>query len=236
MKNVVMAISLLLSLSASAGTFNIADYNKRNPDFKATSSKPTPISGVHEITFEDGGVGYMDDGGRYLFVGGLFDLASKQLLTPTRSSPAATATAERINIDSLPLYGAITVKRGNGRRRLVVFSDPDCPHCRQLEQALAGITDITLYIFPYPLMELHPEAFDRAAGALCHSEPVKGWQLAVAGGAGLPKPSERCRKKIEAIQKLGKLLSVTVTPTLINSAGFRANGALTTKELLQWIQ
>jgi len=40
----------------------------------------------------------------------------------------------------------VKVQRGNGKRVLAMFSDPYCPACKQFEQTLQQLDDITIYV------------------------------------------------------------------------------------------
>jgi len=242
MRSLLFVVAALLAGAAHAG-IDLSDYNKNNPDYKAVSAKPSALPGVFEVTFADGGVGYMDAAAKFLLVGALFDLKTKQMLTPTAKQNAVApgqaaqrAPAAPININSLPLAGAIKIVRGNGKRKLVLFSDPDCPFCRELESTLDRVSDSTVYVFPYPIAELHPRAADKAASAYCHSDPVTGWRIAVLGGGALPKASDACKKKVSATVALGEHLGLTMTPTIFNSAGVRRSGSMSAQELVTWIQ
>ena len=63
----------------------------------------------------------------------------------------------RINFNDLPLTDAIKVVKGNGKRKIAIFSDVDCPYCKRLEKKeLSNVDNITIYTFLYPL-EIHPK-------------------------------------------------------------------------------
>ena len=83
---------------------------------------------------------------------------------------------------SLPLDLAVKVQRGNGKRVLAMFSDPYCPACRQFEQALAQVDDITIYYFMYPV--IRPELADHSRAVWCSPDRAKAWlELAANDGA-----------------------------------------------------
>jgi thiol:disulfide interchange protein DsbC len=247
MKSILFLLAMFISGGALATGFDIAEYNKANADYKVTAAKATDLPGIFEVTFADGGVGYMDAEAKFLLVGYLFDLKSKKMLTPTVGQGSAQSQAQkigaaaqpqpqRININSLPLNGAIKIVRGNGKGRLVLFSDPDCPYCKELEHNISKLENVTVYVFPYPVAELHPNAAEKAASAYCHANPATGWRIATLGGGALPRPNEACRKKVAATVKLGDHLGLTMTPTMFNGAGQRRTGAISAQELSQWIQ
>lgn len=45
-------------------------------------------------------------------------------------------TQNQIDWKKLPLKDAIKSVKGTGKRQLAIFSDPNCPYCKQLEVEL----------------------------------------------------------------------------------------------------
>jgi thiol:disulfide interchange protein DsbC len=66
------------------------------------------------------------------------------------------ASQPKIDVNQLDVKDAI--KFGSGSRKLYVLSDPDCPYCRRLDEELEKLKDVTIYLFPAPLEQLHPNA------------------------------------------------------------------------------
>jgi thiol:disulfide interchange protein DsbC len=137
----------------------------------------------------------------------------------------------KIDFSTLPLNQAIKVVKGNGSRKLVVFSDVDCPYCKRLERnELSNITDVTIYTFLYPIEQLHPDAANKSKLIWCAKDRVKAWedwilrdQLASSAGS--------CEVPLEKVGELARKIGVTSTPTLIFSDGKRMLGAQPHKEI-----
>jgi thiol:disulfide interchange protein DsbC len=131
----------------------------------------------------------------------------------------------------LPLNQAIKVVKGNGSRKLAVFSDPDCPFCKQLEQqALVGLNDVTIYTFLFPLAELHPDAANKAKAIWCAQDRTRAWQDWMLNGQ-LPKGATTCATPVEENAELGKKLGIRGTPLLIFANGKRVSGAIPAQEI-----
>ncbi|MEY4928422.1 MAG: hypothetical protein RL279_161, partial [Pseudomonadota bacterium] len=124
------------------------------PKFKVESISKTPYPGLYEV-FMAGQIIYTDEKMTFLIAEGrLVDPKSRKDLTSERMDELT-----KIDFAKLPLDQAIKVVKGNGSRKLVVFSDVDCPYCKRLEQnELSNITDVTVYTFLYPIVQLHPDA------------------------------------------------------------------------------
>mgnify|MGYP001356988696 FL=1 len=179
--------------------------------------RPTPLPGIYEVTMGRN-LAYVGSDGRYFLFGHLYDMREQRDLTADRLE-----AARLIDFASLPLADAITTVRGNGARVLAVFSDPDCPYCRKLEQELAKLDNVTVHTFLYPLAELHPEARQRAIAVWCAQDRAVAWQAMMVNGKA-PPPAE-CAHPIDRNIALARKLGVEGTPALFDVRGRHLAGA-----------
>ena len=107
----------------------------------------TPYAGLYEIVVNDQ-VLYTDAQGQYLFDGSVIEVKSRRDMTEERRRQLFS-----IEFDKLPLDLAVKKVKGNGKRKLAYFSDPKCGFCKRLEKELGKITDVTLYLFLYPVFQ-----------------------------------------------------------------------------------
>ena len=91
----------------------------------------TPMNGLFEIRLNDSDIFYTDAEGNFLIQGNLIDTKSKRNLTEER-----TEKLNAVAFDSLPLKDAFMVVRGNGKRKMAVFEDPNCGYCKRFERDL----------------------------------------------------------------------------------------------------
>lgn len=197
------------------------------PKFKVESVTKTPFAGLYEV-FMAGQIIYTDDKMTFLIAEGrLVDPKTKKDITGERLDELT-----KIDFSSLPLEQAIKVVKGNGSRKLVVFSDVDCPYCKRLERnELANITDVTIYTYLYPLQQLHPDAPAKSKAIWCAPNRVAAWQDWIMNDQ-LPKAaSNSCPVPLEKVADLAKKIGVTSTPTLIFANGKRMMGAQPYKEI-----
>jgi thiol:disulfide interchange protein DsbC len=225
-----MAVGLLAGMLTTPAWADEASLKKTieatYPKVKIQNISKTPYAGLYEV-FLDGQIIYTDDSFNFLIVEGrLVDPKNKRDLTAERMDELT-----RVDFASLPLDKAIKVVKGNGSRKLVVFSDPDCPYCKKLEQKdLVGITDVTIYTFLYPLESLHPDAANKSRAIWCAPDRSKAWQEWILNGQ-LPKGTASCDAPIDDVADLGSKLGITSTPTLIFANGKRLLGAYPAKEI-----
>lgn len=200
----------------------------RFPGAHVLDVQPSVIPGVYELFMGDQIV-YSDATGDYLIVGSIVETQTKQNLTEARLNEHG-----KINFGVLPLERAIKVVKGNGSRKFAVFSDPDCPYCQQLEKTLGSVTDITMFVFLYPIASLHPQAPVKAHAIWCAPDRSAAWNQWMHEKI-LP-PTKTCGgDPIDALQKLGEELHINSTPTLFFADGRRVAGAIPIEELQKYL-
>ncbi len=221
-----MLLSTLTSLAVADEVSVKKAVEAAYPKFKVESVTKTPYAGLYEV-FMGGQIVYTDEKMSFLIAEGrLVDPKTKKDITGERMEELT-----KIDFSSLPLEQAIKVVKGNGSRKLVVFSDVDCPYCKRLEQnELSNVTDITIYTFLYPIEQLHPDAAAKSKLIWCANNRVKAWEDWIFNNQ-LPKASGTCEVPLEKIGQLARKIGVTSTPTLIFSDGKRMLGAQPYKEI-----
>ena len=196
----------------------------RFPGAEVRSIQKTAYFGLYEVMLDDQIV-YTDARGKYLLVGAVYDSELKTNLTEERQREL-----NRVKIADLPLDKAIVKVKGNGERTLIVFSDPDCPFCAQLEKTLKAVDNTTVYTFLFPIDQLHPDAARKARLIWCAPDRVKAWD-AHYDSAALPDNAGDCDNPVAMTQALGARLKIDATPTLIFADGSMVPGALPPERL-----
>ncbi len=220
-KRILLSTVLLTSVLACTANADETAIKKtlleKFPGAAIASITKTPYSGLYEVLI-DGQIAYTDENAHYLFVGSVVDLKTRQNLTNERLEKL-----NAVKFDSLPFADAIKTVKGNGKRKLAIFSDPDCPYCRKLEQELTKVSNVTIYTFLYPIVSLHPDANANAKAIWCAPDRNKAWDDAMLRGV-MPKNNGGCKNPVESNIALGNKYRVTGTPTLIFENGQRVPG------------
>jgi thiol:disulfide interchange protein DsbC len=192
--------------------------------------QPAPLPGLFEVRFQtaDGPrIVYTDAAGNYVIQGSIYDMRAQRNLTEERLRKLSA-----IKFDTLPLDQAVKIQRGNGKRTLVMFSDPYCPACKQFEQVLQQVDDITVYVFMYPV--IRPENADHSKAVWCAPDKTKAWlDLALRGRRSAI--STACDSPLEKNLQLGRKLGVNSTPTLFFVNGERVAGGLPAPDLREML-
>jgi thiol:disulfide interchange protein DsbC len=227
MKLTTLALASVLMFSACAQASESVIRNaltKQFPGAQITSIKKTPFSGLFEVYLDDQLV-YVDAKAQYVFTGDVIDLKNRSNLTQARLN-----ALQAVKWDSLPFNNALKTVKGNGARKLVVFSDVDCPYCRKFEGELTKVDNITIYTFLYPIAGLHPKAVQASKQIWCAPDRNKAWDDYITGRT-VPSNDGQCANPVEANIALGNKLKVSGTPTLIFADGQRVPGMVPAAQL-----
>ncbi|HEY3555022.1 MAG TPA: DsbC family protein [Casimicrobiaceae bacterium] len=194
------------------------------PGAQITHVAKSGYLGLYEVMLDDNLI-YTDASAAYIFVGSLYDAATKQNLTEARSRKL-----NRVAVDKLPYELAFKRVKGDGSRKLVIFSDADCPFCHRLESEIKGLDNVTIYTFLFPIDQLHPNAAKKSKQIWGSADKAQAWDVFFASGK-LPDNKGDCGDPVAKTQALGNSLHINATPTLIFADGTMIPGALPLAQL-----
>jgi thiol:disulfide interchange protein DsbC len=197
-------------------------FAERFPDAKVESIERAPVAGLYELML-DGKIYYVDESVKHVFDGVLIDAQTKKNITEERISELSA-----IRFEELPLAMAVKQVRGNGKRVMAVFTDPNCPYCKRAESELAKLTDVTLYHFLYPI--LSPDSVQKSKSVWCATDQAKVWNDLMLSGIA-PKAPGLCETPIDKVLDLGRRKRITGTPTMFFQSGRRVVGSMTLADL-----
>jgi thiol:disulfide interchange protein DsbC len=180
----------------------------------------TPYADLYEVII-DNDLMYTDSKGQYIFEGNIIDAKTHKELSKERRRHLF-----KIDFDKLPLNLAVKKVKGNGKRRLALFTDPNCSYCKRLEGELNKITDVTIYLFLYPIF---PGSDEIVRNVLCSKDPYKTWEALMLNDIQPNKMS--CGTNTEQVKALGEKLRVTGTPNLIFASGMQTPGFANSADL-----
>ena len=223
--SLALAASLLFAAAAQADESTIRKVlAQQYPGIAITSVQKTPYSGLYEV-YLDGQLVYVDDQAKYLFAGDIIDLKTRSSVTQARLNQL-----QAVKWETFPLNNALKTVKGRGERKLVLFSDVDCPFCRRFEAELAKVDNITVYTFLYPIAGLHPNAVQTSKQIWCAPDRNKAWNEYITKGT-VPNNAGKCDNPVDETVALGGKLKVQGTPTLFFANGQRVPGMVPAAQL-----
>ncbi|MDR2990809.1 MAG: DsbC family protein [Burkholderiaceae bacterium] len=189
---------------------------------------PTAMPGLYEVRVGTD-LFYTDADGNWLIDGSLVDTRTGKNLTEERIDKLTA-----IAFKDLPMQNAFTVVRGNGKRQIALFEDPNCGYCKHFEQDLQKVSDITVHVFLIPI--LGQDSTVKSHQIWCSKDQGKVWQDWMVRGI---KPMGSADCDVSALQAnldLARKHHITGTPTLVFADGSRISGAPPIQQVEQRLQ
>jgi thiol:disulfide interchange protein DsbC len=217
------ALSLLLALPGQAQDLDRikSELKKKVPEAPVDSIRKVPYGGLFEVTIGSE-IFYTDENASFLVLGSIVDLKTKENVTELRMRQL-----NKVDFAQLPFERAIKIVRGNGSRKVAIFEDPNCGYCKRFERDLAGVNDITVYVFLYPILSESSVAKSKAIW--CSPDKGKAWMdtmvrdMVVSGDA-------TCANPIDKNLAFGQGKRINGTPTIIFEDGERVPGVMVMAE------
>lgn len=226
----VFAIASLLALTHAGAQNSVEATIRKNVEpklgenVKIDSIRETPYGGLYEVRVGNE-VRYTDKTGSYLIVGHVFNLKTNEDLTQTRLDDL-----NRIKFSDLPLDLAIKTVKGNGKRVIAVFEDPNCGYCKRFrQQTLSQVDNVTIYTYLYNI--LSPDSAVKSKNVWCSADRAKAWDDWMLNNKAAPAAPANCTTPNDKVFALGQKLNVNGTPAVFFADGTRIPGAIDAKTL-----
>lgn len=217
----ILPLALVLSVSsfAIADEADVRKGMEARLGTKVESVTKAGFLGLYEV-YADGNIFYTDDKVTAIMVGAqLIDAKSMKNVTEERMRKLTA-----IKFNELPLDRAIKQVRGDGKRVLATFEDPNCGYCKRLARDLQKLENITIYTFLLPI--LSEDSVKKSKQIWCSADRAKAWNDWMIDGK-TPSGREDCdTAAITRNQEFGRKLNITGTPTMFFGNGERVPGAM----------
>lgn len=216
----LLPLALLLT-SAWAATADEADVKKAMEaklGAKVESVTKAGYLGLYEV-LSDGNIVYTDEKATAFIVGPLIDGKTMKNVTEERMRKLTA-----IRFGDLPLERAIKQVRGDGKRVLATFEDPNCGYCKRLAKELQKLENVTIYTFLYPI--LSEDSVRKSKQIWCSADRARAWNDWMVDGK-TPAGKEDCdTSAVAKNQEYGRKLNISGTPTMFFGDGERVPGAI----------
>ena len=216
-----LALPLLAAAQEAAIRKNLA---ARVPALSTIDEvRKTPMNGLYEVRVGSD-VLYTDAEGNFLLQGSLLDTRNRKNLTEERVSKLTA-----ISFGDVPLKNGITIVRGNGKRKLVMFEDPNCGYCKRFEKDLQKVNNVTVHVMLIPI--LGADSVEKSRQIWCSADKAKAWTDWMQRDM-LPKGPASCNTDaLTANLDFARKYRITGTPTLVFEDGTRVPGAINAQQV-----
>jgi len=214
-----LALAALWVTAANADEADIKKAMEAKLGAKVESVSKSGYLGLYEI-YADGNILYTDEKMTAFIAGGqLIEGKTMKNLTEERMRKLTA-----IKFSDLPLERAIKQVRGDGKRVLATFEDPNCGYCKRLAKDLQRLDNVTIYTFLYPI--LSEDSIRKSKQIWCSADRAKAWNDWMVEGRA-PAGKEDCdTSAVVKNQEFGRRLNISGTPTMFFGDGERVPGAM----------
>jgi thiol:disulfide interchange protein DsbC len=187
------------------------------PNAKIDRVVKSEVPGFYEVAV-GGQIVYISSDGKYLLQGNLYDVPAKKSLTEAR---IGEMRAEALR--SLPADKMMTFAPEHPKHTVTVFTDVDCPYCRQFHKQIAaynaaGIA-VNYVLFP---LDIHPGADKKAEAVWCSMDRKAAYTAAMNGQD--PGKATCKNSPVEETKALSLAIGIDSTPTVLAEDGTHVNG------------
>lgn len=257
MKTVVMVLSFILfSFSISlgfgkdmqgcgsdcAGCHKITKNEVSNilktidPEVNVDEVKFSKLKGLYEVVVKKNdkpAILYLDFGKNHIVLGRIIDIKEKKDIT--RES---IEEQSYVNVSKISTKNAIVMGNKNGKTKLYVFTDPDCPFCaklhKEIEQLVKEEPDLKVYLILIAL-PMHKDAKWKAQSIICTSKKDMSLAIKMLEDNFQQKMINKinCGKVqyVDKNKKMADSLGIGATPTIVFPNGKMVMGAIGKEEI-----
>lgn len=241
LRSILLVGSLFFSVSSAIAANNstvfapkpikdnkvVSYFHKLLPTTTINSIYTTPYPDTYALLI-GGNVIYGNLKSNYLTVGHMFDIYTRDDITDN----LVKQNTPKIDLTKIDVQDAIVSKApGNVNKKLIVFVDPDCPYCRQLEaqiyeQGIDKKANIYYMLMPLPM---HPNAKAHTTSIMCSTDPIGTLKEYMVNNNDNPKVklTDGCNidPALERIGSVTRSLSINGTPAIVTGDGTMIMGA-----------
>jgi thiol:disulfide interchange protein DsbC len=197
-------------------------FQSKLSDVTVESVSKSPMPGLYEVV-ANGHIFYTDEKVNFIIRGVMFDARTgMRNVTQARNSELA---AQALNKST---DNAIKRVRGNGKRVLYTFEDPNCGYCRQQQKELLKLNDVTIYTFLWPI--LSPDSADKSRLVWCSKDRVKAWDDLMSKGV-VPTGEAKCDTPLDKNMELARRFNAQGTPAIFLADGRMIGGYVTADKI-----
>jgi len=214
-----VVLMMMTGLAAAADPNEAAirqAFQAKAPDLTVESVARSPMPALYEVV-ASGQIFYVDEKVNFVIRGSMFDARTPAMRNVTAARNAElSAVILRKSTDN-----AIKRVRGNGKRILYTFEDPNCGFCRKQQVEFLKLTDVTIYTFLWPI--LSADSVEKSKAIWCSKDRAKAWDDIMSRGVA-PHEAGTCETPIDKNMELARRFGAQGTPAIYLADGRSLGG------------
>lgn len=194
------------------------------------------LKGLYEVIVKKDGkpnILYLDFGKSHLVLGRIIDIKGRKDVTKERMEEFNV-----IDVSKISTKNALVMGNRQGKKKIYVFSDPECPFCTKLHDEINLLLreekDLKVYIILFAL-PMHKDAGWKTQSIVCESKKDMASAINMLEDSYHNKTISRvdCGKVNYADEnkKMAEKLGIGATPTIVFSNGKMVMGAISKDEI-----
>ena len=225
-----MLIRLVLAVAAGCVASVALAADSAEQTVRAAFASLLPNAKIDRVTKSDlpnfyevivgGQVVYISADGKYLLQGNLYDVPAKKSLTEARLAGIRADALHALSPDKMMTFAAAKPKH-----TVTVFTDVDCPYCRQFHKQIAGYNaagiNVNYVLFP---LDIHPGADKKAQAVWCAADRKAAYTAAMSGQD--PGSATCANNPVAETKALSIAIGIDATPTVLAEDGTHINGGV----------
>ena len=202
--------------------------HKLAPAAKVQAVTPSTVPGFYAVV-ADGHSTLISTDGKYLIEGHVYDVNARRDVMDD-----GLTIVRKQALAGIPASKRLTFAPPNPKYHVTVFTDVDCPYCREFHKQIAEYNKLGIAVdyvlFP---LSIHPGADKKAQTVWCSKDRHAAYNEAMEGKALSPLT---CANPIAEISHIAQEVGVNGTPGIFADNGTELGGYLPPAQLAQRLQ
>ena len=220
---------LLIASVARAEDDPRAVIAKQFPGTRVEDIRPTPVTGLYELT-HGADIVYVTADGKYALNGDLLNVGNNENITEAHRRAVRAKLINDVPESEMLVFGP-----QNPKYTVTVFTDVDCAYCRQLHSQIADYNRLGIrvrYLF-YPRTGPNTESWTKAEEVWCSANRNEALTMAKRG---VQLKVKACPNPVAKHYALGQDFALQGTPAIVTSGGELIGGYMTPVDLARELQ
>ncbi len=198
-----------------------------NPRIGIDRIGPAPFPGFREVV-ASGQVVYVSDDGKYLFQGGLLDVAQRKDLTEVAMAKVRADVLKTLPVSDRIVYSPA----GKPKHTVVVLTDVECGYCRKFHSEMAEYNKrgIEVEYLAFPRAGIGSADYKKMVSVWCAVDRRKAMDNAKSDRS---VASKSCTTPVDMQHAAGLRMGLTGTPMILTTDGEMLGGYLPPDALQQ---